>query len=271
MSEPVGEFVLLEALRKSAPAWRDLCARAVEPNPFAEPDFLLPLLDYEQPRGLAFALVFDATRLIGFAALRPARFGLGLAHIWRSAYAPLPAYAFDRDATLPALRALERLLKGRAGLVWPLVERDGPLGSALRAVADAAGLPLERGACTRRAALRIAGAAAFEQSLAPERRKRWARQARRLAARGRLVANHGPDAIEAFLEVERKGWKGARRTALADDPARLAFAREALGAFARAGRLDAAMLSLDGRPIAAGLLFLAGARGYYWKNAYDED
>jgi hypothetical protein len=79
-----------------------------------------------------------------------------------------------------------------------------------------------------------------------------------------------PDGVEAFFEVERKGWKGARGTALADDPAGLAFARAALAAFDRAGRLDALALTLDGAPIAAGLVLIAGERAFYWKTAYDE-
>jgi CelD/BcsL family acetyltransferase involved in cellulose biosynthesis len=132
------------------------------------------------------------------------------------------------------------------------------------------GLPRERAGSTRRAALRLAGAAAFDKSLDPKRRKKWERQARRLAAQGRLETIAGAAAVEAFLTVEPKGWKGARGTSLTDDPARLAFARAALDAFARAGRLDAMALVLDGRPVAAGLVLIAGARGFYWKTGYDE-
>ena len=73
-----------------------------------------------------------------------------------------------------------------------------------------------------------------------------------------------------MLAVERLGWKGRRGTALADDPARAAFARAALAAFADAGRLEALALRLDGAPIAAGVLLKAGDRAFYWKTAYDE-
>ena len=48
-------FVSLAELEAAAPEWADLCARAAEPNPFAEPGFLLPLLAYERPRRLALA------------------------------------------------------------------------------------------------------------------------------------------------------------------------------------------------------------------------
>ena len=257
-------FVDLATLREAAPEWADLCARA-EPNPFAEPAFLLPLLDYDRPKRLAFALIRDDDGgLIGFAALILPR--IGLAQVWMSAYAALPAAAFDRAAAPEALAALCALLAPSrlAGLVWPLVEPSGSYGVAARALT-----PLCAGR-TRRAALRLAGAQAFDASLNPKRRTKWARQARKLAALGKLDEATGAEAVAAFFEVERKGWKGARRSALADDLARLAFAQAALQNFARAGRLDALALRLDGAPIAAGLVLIAQRRAFYWKTTYDE-
>ena len=266
MSAVIAEFVAREELAGAAPAWRNLCARALEPNPFAEPDFLLPLLAYERPKRLAFARARDAGRLIGFAALILPP--IGLARAWMSPYAALPATAFDRDAASEAIDALLSLLAERTrlvGVVWPFVERDGPFASALR---DAAGArPLEVAGQVKRTALRLRGVAAFEASLDAKRRTKWARQARKLGAVAEVA---GQTAVAAFLEVEPKGWKGARGTALADDPRRLAFAEAALGAFASAGRLDALALASDGAPIAAGLVLIAGDRAFYWKTAYDE-
>ena len=259
-------FVSLAALAEAAPAWRALCARGT-PNPFAEPEFLLPLLAYERPRRLRFALVRgEDGGLLGFAALTLPRFGL--ARVWMSPYAALPAAALDPDAAREALLALVALLRGRglAGLIWPYVEHGGPVAAALAGL----DLPLRVVGRRKRAALRLSGAAAFEAGLEARRRKRWARQARRLAEKGRLEEASGAAAVEAFLAVERTGWKGARGTALADDPARLAFAREMLAAFAQAGRLEALSLTLDGAPIAAGLILIARTRAFYWKSAYDE-
>jgi CelD/BcsL family acetyltransferase involved in cellulose biosynthesis len=258
----------MEGLRRAAPAWRALAARAVAPNPFAEAEFLLPLLDYEKPPRLRFALVWYGEQLIGVSALQPSRAG-GLWRVWRSAYAPLPACLFDRAALMPALAALMKRIGG-AGLVFPLTERDGPLARALRALAQAQRLPLEAAGATRRAALVIEGAEAFDRGLDSARAKKWARQARKLATVGPLGRLVGAPAVEAFLSVEASGWKGARRTALADDPARLAFARAVFTAFTEAGRLDALALTLGEKPIAAGVVFVAGGRGFYWKIAYDE-
>ena len=186
-----------------------------------------------------------------------------------SSYAALPAAALDRDAAPQALAALVALLSQRtrlAGLLWPLVERGGPLAAAF----DAAALPQAVVGRTRRAALRVAGVAAFDAGLDPKRRKHWAKLARRLAARGRVDEVAGDAATEALFAVERLGWKGRRGTALADDPGRESFARAALSAFAAAGRLESLALRLDGAPIAAGVALKAGDRAFYWKTAYDE-
>ena len=264
MSEAIGEFVGFDGLAKLAPQWADLCARAA-PNPFAEPSFLLPLLAYEQPKRLVFVLARSGGRLIGFAALIAPP--LGLARVWVSPYAALPAMAFDREAAAPAIAAIAALLGAKTrltGIVWPFVEAGSGFDLALRA----AGLPLICAGRIRRSALRLAGAAAFETGLDAKRRTKWARQARKLAARGRLEGK--PESPEAFFAIERAGWKGARRSALADDPARLAFARAALQAFEASGRLDALTLRLDGAAIAAGLVLIAGERAFYWKTAYDE-
>jgi len=263
----VAEFASLDELRRAAPEWAALCVRA-EPNPFAEPGFLLPLIAYERPKRLAFALARRGERLIGLAALLLPRFGL--ASVWMSPYAALPAAAFARDEAAEALAAVTALLaRSRlSGIVWPFVERDGAFAAALRGFAQAERLPFEAVGARRRAALRLGGAAQFEAGLNPRRRKKWSRKARKL--RGVLEATSGPQGIEAFFEVERRGWKGERRTALADDPPRAAFARAALENFAREGRLDALTLRLDGKPIAAGLALTAGDRAFYWKTAFDE-
>ena len=262
----IAELVAPEALAEIAPAWRRLSARALEPNPFAEPEFLLPLLEYERPKRLAFALIWRGERLIGLAGLTLPR--LGLARAWMSAHAALPAAMFDRDERGEAVAATAALLARRtrlAGIVWPFVERGGPFAAALATAGD---LPLGLAGSRRRAALRLEGAKAFDAGLDSKRATKWARKARKLV--GEVTATSGSDGVEAFFEVERKGWKGERGTALAGDPARLAFARAALSSFAAAGRLDTLTLRLDGKPVAAGLALIAGGRAFYWKTAYDE-
>ncbi len=57
-------------------------------------------------------LVRAEGRLVGFAALILPR--VGLARVWMSPYAALPAAAFDRDAAPAALAALAGAARARA-------------------------------------------------------------------------------------------------------------------------------------------------------------
>ena len=92
-------------------AWRDLAARAGEPNAFAEADFLIPALQRLANARVRALLVWrDANRdaLIGLAAVAPPRLPFGLASLWRSEQAALPAILLDRDAATEALAAPSR-------------------------------------------------------------------------------------------------------------------------------------------------------------------
>ena len=154
--------------------------------------------------------------------------------------------------------------------------------------ADASGPTLwplfRRSACGRRVRISSASAAAlsctpadkpargFEGALPKKRLKEWARQFRRLKERGEIGFRTASDeaAIEKFLALEARGWKGAQHTALAADADLAAFARSMLAGFAAEGKLAIHLLEVDGEPVAAGLTLRAGDRAFYWKTAYDE-
>ncbi len=286
MTEPrAGEAAFVETpdlsgLARCEAAWRDLAARAAEPNVFAESAFVIPALTRLAPgERVATLLVWsDAARrtLIGVAALEFPRLPLGLARVWRSEQAALAAIALDRDAAGRALSAilawLGRERRGVSGLLLPSLEANGPIARALEAFAAGESLRLETINRRRRAALAAGPTARFEASPDKKRRKEWARQRRRLQERGRVESTAAADAggVEAFLALEQRGWKGARGSALASNAARAAFAREMLGRFAARGQLGVHSLALDGEPIAIGLALRSGARAFYWKTAYDE-
>ena len=164
-----GPTALVEAVdRRDLPrfeaAWRDLAARAGEPNAFAEADFLIPALQRLANARVRTLLVWrDANRnaLIGLAAIAPPRFSFGLASLWRSEQAALPAILLDRDAATEALAAIIDALRARTpslvGLRLPFSTVDGPdrrrRGRARRAPrAEPEGRPLApaRGAHRRR-------------------------------------------------------------------------------------------------------------------------
>jgi CelD/BcsL family acetyltransferase involved in cellulose biosynthesis len=286
VTEPrAGETVFVETpnprdLTRYEAAWLGLAARATQPNVFAESAFLMPALARLAPLGRVVTLLAwsDAARtsLIGLAVMEFPRLPLGLARVWRSEQAGFASIVLDRDAAERALSAivawLRRERRGVRGLVLPFVEANGPIARAVKAVAERESLRLATINQRRRAALPAGPTSRFEAGLDKRRRKEWARQRRRLEERGRVEATAAadPDAVEAFLALEQRGWKGARGTALGADAARAAFTREMLAGFAERGQLSVHRLALDGEPIAIGLVLRSGDRAFYWKTAYDE-
>jgi hypothetical protein len=260
-------------------AGRELAARAGEPNAFAEPDFLIPALQRLAARRVGALLAWrDAGRqsLIGLAAIAAPRLPFGLASLWRSEQAALPAILLDRGAATQALGAIVAALDaGRprpVGLRLPFAIADGSVAAAAAALAARDGLTLWDAHRRRRAALILGGEGGFEARLDKRRRKEWARQRRRLEELGAVESRVGADAaaIEAFLAVESSGWKGARRSALDAHAERAAFAREMLARFAARGALDIHLLALNSEPIAAAVVLRSGDRAFYWKTAYNE-
>ncbi len=261
---PIAELIPFAIDANAEAAWRALAKRA-EPNAFADPTFLLPALRRLANTRVRLALVWTDSRraqLIGVAALEAPRLGVGLARVWRSEQAALAALMVDPEAAGPALDALVSVWPRTAGLVLPLVEPESALGRAARTLGG-----VQVVAPFRRAAL-VPGSELGNA----KRRKEWGRLTRRLGERGRLETRVGaePEAIERFLELEARGWKGARGTALAADPERAAFASEMLSGFAREGRLSLHELTLDAKAVAAGVELRAGRRAFFWKIAYDE-
>ncbi len=77
-------------------------------------------------------------------------------------------------------------------------------------------------------------------------------------------------ATERFLDLEARGWKGAKGTALLQDSGLAAFARTMTRLMARQGKCRVDSLELDGRAVAMAIVLRSGDRAYFWKTAYDE-
>jgi len=79
------------------------------------------------------------------------------------------------------------------------------------------------------------------------------------------------DAFESYLTMEAASWKGARGTALLCDEADATFARELIATLAAERNASVALLTMDGRVIAAQVLLYCGTMAYTWKTAFDTD
>jgi hypothetical protein len=109
------------------------------------------------------------------------------------------------------------------------------------------------------------------------RLKELRRQRRRLGELGVLARRRlteGPEigaAIEAYLALEARGWKGRRGAAAQSSSATRTFLKEAVTALAAEGKARIDLLELASRPVAAAITLFSGGRAWFWKTAYDED
>jgi O-antigen/teichoic acid export membrane protein/CelD/BcsL family acetyltransferase involved in cellulose biosynthesis len=266
-------------------AWQALAARAAESNPFYAPAVMLAALRHLDLKGARVVLAWadDAgapRRLIGAWLLGRRRWRyLVPLPLWSAvpAYAPLATPLLDRgDAERAAAALLAHAASTGAKALFVPTMTAGPAAAALARAAARAGYSSRRFAVHRRAMLTAGSAAALDQRIPRKTRKELARLARRLGEDADLdfeVATAEADlapALDAFLDLERSGWKGRRGTAMAARPQEEAFIRAAAAGLAAHGHMRVALLRHGGRPIAGALVILGVGRAFYFKTAYDE-
>jgi CelD/BcsL family acetyltransferase involved in cellulose biosynthesis len=278
------EIVELDRVDAYEEAWRNLGARALEINVFAEFAYVVAALRYfANARRLRLLFVWqDESRqhLNGVMVLELPRiaFDFGVAKVWQSNQAGLAALMLDREVAADTLAILlDWLARQRpsiAGLLLPTCNASGATSLALAALASGSRLRHYRFGARSRAILIVAASLArgFEATLPKKRLKEWSRQMRRLKERGEVRFRFASDqaAIESFLALEAKGWKGAQHTALGADAGLAAFTRSMLARLASEGTLVIHLLELGEQVLAAGVVLRSGRRAFYWKTAYEE-
>jgi CelD/BcsL family acetyltransferase involved in cellulose biosynthesis len=266
-------------------AWRDLARRAVEPNPFFEPEFVLAAASGLGPESVALVVAADAAG--DWQACMPVRRtgrwkGLPVPALaaWRHLYCFLGTPLVAPEQPEQALAALlDRLFESRrrarmVALEW--VRGDGPVAEALAAVLEARARPALQVAAFERAVLERRDSADYlDETLRPHRRRELRRQSRRLAEEmGAPLElrerSQEPAAVDSFLELEAAGWKGRRGTAFASQPLHAELFREVCDGFRAEGRFQLLALMAGDRPAAFKCNLLAGDEVFCFKIAYDE-
>lgn len=268
-----------------AERWRVLGARAVEPNPFAEPDFVLPAGRWlGDPAPLGVLVVEQGADVRLALPVRRVRRYRGLpvraVATWLHPHCPLGTPLVSPDDPEDAWDEALDLLRATAPLgILGLLGADGEAARTL-----AAALGRRRAAATELARLdrpvvRRRAEPTYLDALSGDRRKGLRRRGRRLAEDlgGDLAyvdhAAPGADvgaALARFLAMERDGWKGRDGGALDCRPGHGEFFRAMCHGFASAGRLRLWALEVAGRPVAYQCCLLAGDTVFEVKTAYDE-
>lgn len=270
----------LRALAEIVPAWDDLAAAALEPNPFYESWMLRPAIEHlASGEDIQVVTVWTDGKLGALLPMqRQGRYKgvpVGTLRSWRHRHCLLgtPLVRAERAATHVAALAA---WFGKASAVVALdyLPADGPVYRLLTQTLPATA-PDEG---HERALFRRASDADTYLMTAVSRhdRQEVRRRERRLTERGavaRLTLAPG-DSIERWvdelMQLEAGGWKGERGSALACSEANRRFASEIFSAAFRRGRLHMVGLDLDGKPLARCSSILAGSGGYAFKTAYDE-
>jgi CelD/BcsL family acetyltransferase involved in cellulose biosynthesis len=208
-------------------AWRELSEAAVEPNPFFDPDFVLPAAAELDPGNVGLLVASRGTDWIGCMPVVSRRGwrrvpATGLV-VWNHLYCFLCTPLLRADQADDGVSELvgEGLERGRF-LGLDLLATDGPVIGALEAALDRQDL---RPVVMRRFA-RATLARRPEQTylaLKPKHRRNFERLRRRMEDQlgGEMVLRDrtdDPAGWSEFLEVEASGWKGADGAATAFAP-----------------------------------------------------
>lgn len=273
-----------------ARAWDALAARAAEPNVFAERWFMMAALRHldapGEPHVLAVWQDYSDGREAELIALMPlmqaAHYGrMPVRHVtnWHhyQSFLGTPLIAAGQEET--AWRALLDALAGagwaRHFLHWEGLVEHGPVHRGLLAATQGRCATVHR---IERAFLEsdLAPEAYYEATVRKKKRKEIKRLSARLDELGAVTTRHlapgeplGPW-LDAFLTLERAGWKGDHGAALANTPQTEAFFREALEGAHAVGKLDILRLDLDGAALAMLVNFLSAPGSFSFKIAFDE-
>lgn len=269
----------------SAPQWRALSDRAIEPNGYYLPDWELAINASAQGRGgtLALGSWNDIGELTGL---------LPVISMWRAYKIPLPALVsadpygtlstplLDRDHAEAAAAEIMHHARqaGAQALILRDTSLDGPAMTAFTAVLRRDGLTPRVLQSHVRAALdaRRDADELLHEALGHKKLKELRRQRSRLAEHGvvRVEVAHAPDevaaAIETFLKLEASGWKGKRGTALVQDDGDAAFIRRATSALAASRQCEILTLRAGASPVAAAIVLRHQDRAFYFKLGVDE-
>ncbi|MBO6635391.1 GNAT family N-acetyltransferase [Parvibaculum sp.] len=201
--------------------------------------------------------------------------------VWRHIHSYISTPVLRSGHERLALRRFLTLadMSGAAFVEFPIFHAGSAFADALEDVAGRQGRHVAETNAHERAFLQsdLSGDAYLSAHIRKKKRKEFNRLWNRLAELGelRFEAHDGgtnPSSwIRLFLDLEARGWKGKRGTALKADPGQRAFFEKICRGAHAQGKLHCAELTLDGKPLAMLASFRASGGVYTFKIAFDED
>ena len=268
-----------EASEWDLEAWRDLAARSAEPNPFFEPEFVVPAAAHlEDARGAVLVVCEEAD---GWAACVPATIGrwqglVRAVRALRTSYTYLTTPLVRDGDVLGRVAELDAAIRElRRVFVLERYRSDGAIGAAIRRLTEtdvrleALSRTHERALLCRREEGEYHGWMSKKHERDLRRRRR---QLEEEAGETEVVdLSADPGAPRAFLDLEASGWKGREGTAMANVAGAAAFFTELCEGFRQVGRFE--MLALRGgeRNLAMLCNLRSGEGSYSFKIAHDEE
>jgi CelD/BcsL family acetyltransferase involved in cellulose biosynthesis len=283
------EWRNLSELESIADEWRELAARALEPNVFYEPAFAREAAKIFG-RDAGALLVWSGTsprKLLGFfpGRIEPRRYGLKLPVLvgWTHPFAPLGTPLVEREAAEPVIAAWLAYLTDDPelpGLVLlPFLPANGPFATVLDAIVRRAQMPFADFNVHQRAQLVPDGDRLFyvERTVGQHKHKELRRYVRRLGDIGALLFTTATEpefvagAIEDFFKLEAHGWKGKAGTAAAFHDDIRSFITAAVTGLAAEGKVAINRIFIDGSAIAVTIMLRSADAAWFWKIVYDEN
>lgn len=271
---------LAEAVIDLAEDWAALAAEASEPNPFYEHWFVAAAAAAAPPeaqllevrRGPQLIGLMPIAPEHGYAKL-PVRFAVNWRHDQMFVGAPLIAAGEEEAFWRAALDLLD-------AADWPVllhlrsIVEDGPVHRGLIRARNCSVSYREVRAFL---ASDLSPDAYFERAVRGKKRKELRRQRNRLGEIGPVVTRRfgeGDDLdqwCDAYLWLEKAGWKGEAGTAFGCSAPRAQFFRDVVAGALKAGRLQFLRLDVGDRPVAMLVNFLAAPGSFSFKTVFDEE
>ncbi len=272
-----------------------LAASAVEGNLFIEPEFALAGLQRIEHGGVMLLCLWEQLpknrKLRFFMPVTQPKTGLPRYRVlsnFTHHFAPYGTPLLHRDNAGETIETLLRLI-GDPSLDLPMVVKfdwqamDGEVVRLLRQSADSLGLEHETALVHQRAVLApstgdFSKNQPYLRTVMGKKRLREAqRQMRRLREKGEVSFKMAAepdavlDAVEGFLTLEARGWKGRGGTALYSIKQIAAFSRQAVSSLVAMRRCKIHTMKFDDKIIAALICFETSGEYFTWKIAFDED